>query len=431
MSDSNTRTEAHAQDPQEKRTAADEPDRGIPDATGGYETSAGPLSQTPGGPDGNTDSGSADLKSATLANGKGGHNASLTNRRAVRIGGLSAVLRVRVLALSLVLAGLLVALFALDIAMGDFNIPIAKVLDVLGGGGTRAQRFVIMDSRLPRALTAIVAGAALGLAGAVAQSILHNPLASPDMLGITSGASCGAVAVIVGAGGAVTGTVASVGVPLAALTGGLVTAVLIYVLAWRRSVSGDSGVMGFRLVLIGIGVNAALLSVVSWLLTRATLTDAAHAQQWLTGSLNNADWSTLVPATIGLAVALLVIAGSARALAAMRFGADTTRVLGVRIQTQQAILLGAAVTCTALATAAVGPLGFVGLAAPQIARRLLRTPGEPILASALTGAIAVVGADLAARTVFPVDLPVGVVTAALGGPFLLYLLVRANRKATL
>ncbi|WP_245663295.1 FecCD family ABC transporter permease [Nocardia inohanensis] len=341
------------------------------------------------------------------------------------------MLRVRVLLVSVVLAAILVGLLALDIAVGDFRIPIAKVLDVLGGGGTRAQRFVIMDSRLPRALTAVVAGAALGLAGAVAQSILHNPLASPDMLGITSGASCGAVAVIVGAGGVATGTVASVGVPLAALTGGLLTAVLIYLLAWRRSVSGDSGVMGFRLVLIGIGVNAALLSVVSWLLTRATLTDAAHAQQWLTGSLNGADWSTLVPAAIGLAVALAVIAGSARALAAMRFGADTTRVLGVRIQTQQAILLGAAVTCTALATAAVGPLGFVGLAAPQIARRLLRTPGEPILASALTGAIAVVGADLLARTVFPVDLPVGVVTAACGGPFLLYLLVRANRKATL
>ncbi|MEV6772270.1 iron chelate uptake ABC transporter family permease subunit [Nocardia sp. NPDC051030] len=354
-----------------------------------------------------------------------------TVRPAVRVGGFSAVLRISALLTVIGLVALLLGLFALDIAMGEFRIPLGRVLDVLGGGGTRAQRFVIMDSRLPRALTAVVVGAALGLAGAVTQSILHNPLASPDILGITSGASVGAVAVLVGVGGASTGVAAALGVSFAALAGGLLTAVLIYVLAWGRTATGDSGVMGFRLVLIGIGVNAALLSVVSWLLTRATLTDAAHAQQWLTGSLNTADWSTLVPATIGLVIALAVTAGSARTLATLRFGTDTTRVLGVRIQTQQAILIGAAVVCAALATAAVGPLGFVGLAAPQIARRLLRTPGEPIIASALVGAIAVVGADLIARTVFPLSVPVGVVTAAVGGPFLLFLLVRTNRKATL
>ncbi|MBL1074001.1 iron chelate uptake ABC transporter family permease subunit [Nocardia sp. 2] len=326
---------------------------------------------------------------------------------------------------------ILLGLFALDIAVGEFNIPLSRVLDVLGGGGTRAQRFVVLESRLPRALTAVVVGAALGLAGAVAQSILHNPLASPDMLGITAGASVGAVAVIVGGGGAVTGVVASLGVPLAALTGGLLTAVLIYVLAWGRGASGDAGVMGFRLVLIGIGLNALLLAVVTWLIARASLMDASLAQQWVTGSLNAADWSTLVPAAIGLGLALAVAAGSARTLAALRLGTDTVRVLGVRMQTQQAILLGAACAATALAVATVGPLAFIGLAAPQIARRLLRTPGEPVIGSALVGAIAVLGADLISRTVFPIDVPVGVVTAACGGPFLLYLLVRANRKATL
>ncbi|MEC3956002.1 iron chelate uptake ABC transporter family permease subunit [Nocardia sp. CDC153] len=353
-----------------------------------------------------------------------------TVRPAVRVGGFSAVLRIGALLTVFAMIAVLFGLFALDIAVGEFRIPVGKVLDVLGGGGTRAQRFVIMDSRLPRALTAVVVGAALGLAGAVTQSILRNPLASPDLLGITPGASCGAVAVLVGMGGVATGTGAVLGLSAAALLGGLLTAVLIYLLAWGRTATGDGGVMGFRLVLIGIGVNAALLSVVNWLLTRATLTDAAHAQQWLTGSLNAADWSTLIPASIGLGLALLVTAGSARTLATLRFGTDTTRILGVRIQTQQAILIAAAVSCAALATAAVGPMGFVGLAAPQIARRLLRTAGEPLIASALVGAIAVVGADLLARTAFPVSLPVGVVTAAVGGPFLLYLLVRTNRKAT-
>ncbi|GAB2530268.1 iron chelate uptake ABC transporter family permease subunit [Nocardia heshunensis] len=366
----------------------------------------------------------------TMANPSGTTD-SIVGRRVVRVAGFSAQVRIGALVAVIVLAALLFGLFALDIAVGEFHIPLGRVLDVLGGGGTRAQRFVIMDSRLPRALTAVVVGAALGLAGAVTQSILHNPLASPDLLGITSGASCGAVAVIVGMGGIGTGTAAALGVSAAALAGGLLTAVLIYLLAWGRTTTGDSGVMGFRLVLIGVGVNAALLSVVSWLLTRATLTDASHAQQWLTGSLNAADWSALIPAALGLGVALLVTVMSSRSLAALRFGTDTTRMLGVRIQTQQAILLAAAVGCAALATAAVGPLGFVGLAAPQIARRLLRTPGEPLVASALVGAIAVVGADLLARTVFPVSLPVGVVTAAVGGPFLLFLLVRTNRKATL
>lgn len=341
------------------------------------------------------------------------------------------VLRVSSLLIIAVLIAIMFGLFALDLAIGDFHIPLGRVLDVLGGGGSRAQRFIILDSRLPRALTALVVGAALGLAGAITQSILHNPLASPDLLGITAGASAGAVAVLVGAGGVASGALASVGVPLAALFGGLLTAVVIYLLAWKRTTTGDSGVMGFRLVLIGIGVNAALLAVVSWLLTKATLSDAAHAQHWLTGSLDKSDWSTLRPAALALAVVLVVAAGSARTLAAMRFGSDTTRVLGVRIQTQQGILLAAAVAAAALATAAVGPLGFVGLAAPQIARRLLRTPGEPIIASALVGAIAVVGADVASRTVFPIDLPVGVVTSAVGGPFLIYLLVRTNRKATL
>lgn len=327
------------------------------------------------------------------------------------------------------LLAVLLALFALDIATGEYQIPLSRVVDVLTGGGSRAQRFVILENRLPRALTAVVVGAALGLAGAIAQSILHNPLASPDILGITSGASAAAVALITLSGA--TGAVATVGIPLAALIGGLLTAVLIYLLAWGRTTTGERGVMGFRLVLIGIGVNAALVSVISWLLARATHMDAAHAQLWITGSLNESQWSTLIPAALGLALALAVAAMSARTLAALRFGSDTTRVLGVRIQAQQALLLAAAVGAAALATAAVGPIAFVGLAAPQIARRLLRSPGEPIVASALTGSVLVVGADLASRTVFPVDLPVGVVTAAFGGPFLLALLVRTNRKATL
>lgn len=352
-------------------------------------------------------------------------------RPALRLGPISMVLRPAMALIVLTLATTVLTLFCLDIAFGDTHIPIGRVLDVLSGGGTRSQRFIVLESRLPRALTAVVVGAALGIAGAITQSILHNPLAAPDTLGITTGSSLGAVAVLVGTGGATTGLGASVGTPLAALAGGLLTAIVIYLLAWGRSGTGDRGVTPMRLVLIGIGVNALSLSGISFLLTRASLQDAARAQLWLNGSLNSTDRTELGPAALALAVVVVIALGSARTLAALRLGTDTTRVLGVRMQTQQTLLIGAAVVAASVATAAVGPVTFVALAAPQIARRLLRTPGEPLIGSALIGAVLVVGADAASRTLFPVDLPLGVVTAAFGGPFLLYLLVRMNRKATL
>lgn len=352
-------------------------------------------------------------------------------RPALRVGPVSTVLRPRMILIVAVLIALALALLCLDVAVGESHLPLGRVLDVLTGGGTKAQRFIVLQSRLPRALTALVVGLALGLAGAVTQSILHNPLAAPDMLGITSGASLGAVAVLVGTGGASTGLAASVGAPVAALAGGLLTAVAIYLLAWGRTATGAYGATGLRLVLIGVGVNALLTAGISWLLTRASLADAQRMQLWLNGSLNAADNARLGPAAIAAGIAALVALACARTLAALRLGSDTTRALGVRIQTQQAVLIGAAVVAASVATAAVGPVGFVALAAPQIARRLLRTPGEPLVGAAVTGAILVVGADVASRTAFPVDLPLGVVTAAFGGPFLLYLLVRMNRKATL
>jgi iron complex transport system permease protein len=185
------------------------------------------------------------------------------------------------------------------------------------------------------------------------------------------------------------------------------------------------------LVLIGIGINATLTSGIGWLLSRITLDDAGRAQLWLSGSLNGADWTRAAPAAAGLGLVLIIAAGSSRNLAALRFDPDTARALGVRLPVQQGLLLGAAVVAAALSTAAVGPLAFVALAAPQVARRLLRSAGEPILGSALTGALVVTGGDVLTNTVLPVGLPVGLVTAALGAPMLLWLLVRTNRKATL
>jgi iron-siderophore transport system permease protein len=328
-------------------------------------------------------------------------------------------------AVSALLVTLLLVLACVDIAVGEFAIPLGDVVEVLAGGGTKSQHFIVTELRMPRVATAILVGAALGMAGAITQSILRNSLASPDMLGITSGASVAAVALIVsGGGGSVTGALASVGLPVAALIGALATAVVIYLLAWR------GGVEGYRLVLIGIGINAFLVAVVSWLLISGRIMDVSKAQVWLNGSLAESDWSRVVPLGVCFAVIAAAVLVSARTLGALRFGDDTVRSLGVGLQSRQGLLLLAAVVLAAVATAAAGPVIFVALAAPQIGRMMLRSEGEPLIGSALTGAILVVGSDVIARTVLPIELPVGVVTAAFGGPFLLYLLIRTNRKAT-
>ncbi|SNT07978.1 iron complex transport system permease protein [Rhodococcoides kyotonense] len=350
---------------------------------------------------------------------------TVPSRPAFRAGPVSLVRRPFMVIVNLVLIGALFLVVCVNIGRGDFPLSIAQVIDVLFGGGSRIDRFIVMDLRLPRSLTGLLVGMALGMSGAVTQSISRNSLASPDILGITSGASAAAVALIVlGGGGSFVGLLATLGLPLAALVGGVVTAVLIYTLAWKR------GVEGFRLILVGIAINAMLVAAIGWLLISADINDVSRAQLWLNGSLNGADWSKVWPVAIAVVVVGTITIVSTFTLGALRLGDDNARSLGVRLQSGQASLLLASVALAAIATAAAGPIGFVALAAPQIALRLLRTPGPPIIASAILGGLLVVGSDLIARTILPVELPVGIVTSALGGPFLLYLLVRSNRKVS-
>lgn len=346
-------------------------------------------------------------------------------RPSFRLGPISLVRRPLMVLATALLAAALVLVMCVNIGRGDFPLSIAQVLDVLLGGGTRIERFIVMDLRLPRSLTGLLVGAALGISGAITQSISRNALASPDILGITAGSSAAAVALIVlGGGSSFSGLLATLGLPLAALIGGVLTAIAIYTLAWRK------GVDGFRLILVGIAVNAMLTAVIGWLLISADINDVSRAQVWLNGSLNGADWTSVWP----VAIAVVLVGGGTVAatftLGALRLGDDNARSLGVRLQHSQAMMLLSAVALAAIATAAAGPIGFVALAAPQIALRVLRTPGPPIIASALLGGLLVVASDLIARTILPVELPVGIVTSALGGPFLLYLLVRSNRKAS-
>ncbi|MFF4212238.1 FecCD family ABC transporter permease [Streptomyces sp. NPDC001796] len=330
-------------------------------------------------------------------------------------GGLS--LRLDVRALVVVALLLLVALTGsvLLIGTGDFPIPAGDVLRTLAGDGKPGQEFIVTELRLPRVLVGLLVGASLGLGGALFQSLSRNPLGSPDVLGLNQGATAGALVMIVLFSGSATQ------VALGALAGGLVTGAAIYLLAWKQ------GVHGYRLVLVGIGVSAIMTAVNGFLLTKADMVDAARAVVWMTGSLNGRDWDQVRPLFALCAVLVPLVLGNARGLRMMEMGDDVSCALGVRVERVRLLLMVSAVLLTAGATAAAGPVGFVALTAPQLARRLTRS-GPNLVPSMVMGATLLIVADWASQRLFGADqLPVGVVTGVLGGAYLLWLLVTERR----
>ncbi|MBQ1091983.1 iron chelate uptake ABC transporter family permease subunit [Streptomyces sp. B93] len=332
-------------------------------------------------------------------------------------GGFS--VRVDVRAVTVVVL-LLVAAFAASVVLigtGDFEMSSGDVVKTLFGGGNAMQEFVVNQLRLPRVLVGLLVGAALGLGGALFQAISRNPLGSPDVLGLGQGATAGALTVIVLMSGDATE------VTVGALVGGLATGLAIYVLAWKR------GVHGYRLVLVGIGVSAIVTAVNGYLLTKADLVDASRAVVWMTGSLNGRGWDQVWPLLVLCAVLVPLVLAGGRGLRMMEMGDDVSYALGVRVERLRMLLLVAAVLLVATATAAAGPVSFVALTAPQLARRLTRTPGPNLVPSVCMGAALLVTADWASQRLFGADqLPVGVVTGVLGGVYLLWLLV-TERKA--
>jgi iron complex transport system permease protein len=305
------------------------------------------------------------------------------------------------------------------VAVGDYPMPLPDVLATLAGEGTLVTYDVVVRNRLPRALVGLLVGAALGLSGTVFQRLARNPLVSPDVIGINAGASAGAVIMIVvlGAG--------SVAIVAGALTGAAAAAVLVYAVAYR------GGFSGYRLVLVGIGVTALMNAAASFLLTRSDRNEALRAAIWLVGSVAGRSW----PDVLVVAVALVAFAPPvlllARQLQLLELGDELARGLGGQVDRARPALLVCAVGLAALATAAAGPVAFVALVAPQIVRRMLDTGSAGLLPASGVGALVVAAADLGARRLFsPYELPVGVLTAAVGAPVLLYLLVRANKIGT-
>ena len=306
----------------------------------------------------------------------------------------------------------------MSIALGEFAVPPLDVVAALVGASDQATRFVVVDLRLPRALTGLLAGAALGVAGAVFQDVTRNPLVAPDIVGIAGGASLAAIALLVL--GPSTGTLS---VPLAALAGALVSGALLYGLAWRR------GVQGYRLVLVGIGVAAFAQAGISYVLTEGRIFEVARAWVWLVGSLNGRGWEHVWPLAVALGVLLPLLLALSRRVDVLQFGDEVARSLGVGVERTRLLMLGTAVLLTGMAVSSAGPIGFVAFVSPHIARRLTHSVSTQslLLASAGFGALLVLVADLAGRLLLsPHEIPVGIVTSILAAPYFLFLLRRTT-----
>lgn len=291
----------------------------------------------------------------------------------------------------------------------------AEVLRVVLGETVPGASFTVGELRLPRVVLGLLVGFAYGAAGATFQTMLRNPLASPDVIGISAGASAAAVVGIVLLG------LDGPAVSFLALGGALATAAAIALLAHR------GGFAGIRFILIGIGVAAMLHSVISYALSRAAEWDVQAAMQWIAGSLNGATWERVAPLALACAALLPALLLCARDLSALRLGTDAAASLGVRTGFARTVLVLAAVGLLAFATAGSGPVAFVAFMAGPIAARLVGPGGSILLPAGLTGSLIVLVSDLVGQFLLPGTYPVGVVTGVLGAPYLILLLIRLNR----
>lgn len=320
----------------------------------------------------------------------------------------------RRLAIAVLLGGL-VAGFAVTLMLGQSFTPPGDVVRVLLGEEVPGASFIVGRLRLPRATLSIAAGLSFGLAGAAFQTMLRNTLASPDIIGISYSASAAAVV------GIVFFNLRGTAVSTVAIGVSLVVAAIIYLLAFK------GGVNGTRLILVGIGIAALLESVVAYTLMQAGEWNMQEAIRWLSGSVNGANWAQIVPLLIALPVAGAVLLSRSRDLETLRMGDDAAAALGVRVTVTRMVVLVAATVLVAFATAAAGPISFVAFLAGPIAIRLAGRRGSPLIPAALTGAVLVLISDYIGQFWLPSRYPVGVITGALGAPFLIYLIVRSNR----
>lgn len=341
----------------------------------------------------------------------------VADRWHVRLGGASLVWSRRTAAVTVAAAAAAVVMGLVSLALGDYTLTVPEVLAALGDPDAGLARTVVVEWRLPRAVAAAAFGAALAVSGAIFQTMTRNPLASPDIIGLSHGSMTGMLVALVFFGGhwAVHMT--------GALAGGIGAAILIYVLSYR------AGLQGFRFIIVGIGVSAMLAAANTWFLLKADLETAMTASAWGAGTLNRIQPDVLAPVLAVIAVVLVAVLALVPVLRQMDLGDDVAAVTGVRLNRARLLLIVAAVALVAAVTVVAGPISFVALAAPQIARRLCASPTVPLTAAGGVGALMLLVSDAIAQHVIPLTVPVGVVTVTLGGAYLIWLLSREIRRS--
>lgn len=331
------------------------------------------------------------------------------------IRGRKARRRRRVMVTSLLAVSIVVLFFA-SLMFGDTSYGLVQVVRVMAGEDVPKASFTVGELRCPRAGLAVFAGIAFGMAGVTFQTMLRNPLASPDVIGVSAGASAAAVV------GIVMFSLSETLVSLLALGGALLTALVMSLVA------NKGGFAGSRLILVGIGFAAMLRSIVTYVLSLAAAWDLQAATRWLTGSLNGATWQRVMPLAIVCFGFGLLLVLFERNLHVLRLGDDSAASLGVSVKLARLLQMLGAVVLLAFATAASGPIAFVSFMAGPIAVRLVGPGGNLLVPSALVGAVLVLASDFLGQTAFEHRYPVGVITGVLGAPYLIFLLIRTNRS---
>jgi iron complex transport system permease protein len=313
----------------------------------------------------------------------------------------------------------------LSAGSGEFPLSPSKVVAALFGYGDEFDRTILVDFRLPRIMMALFVGMALAVSGAILQGITKNPLASPDLIGVTAGASFAVVLFLTlfsDENNAL--TVSIQWLPLFAFLGATITALVVFLLSWKN------GIAPFRLLLIGIAVAAFMQAGTTVWILMGPIYQASQATIWTTGSIYGANWSQIY---VIMPWALLLIAISLlmrRQMNILELGDDIATGVGSRVQLNRVLLLLLSTGLTGVAVAFAGGIGFVGLLAPHIARRIVGPKFQSmVLFSAGIGALLVLIADWIARVAFaPVEVPAGVWTAAVGAPYFIFLLLTERKK---
>jgi iron complex transport system permease protein len=327
----------------------------------------------------------------------------------------------RVPLMLLCLAVIIAIAMVINVGRGEYPIsPLDIIKTILGiDTGNPDHAFVIHNLRLPRTLVAFMVGVALAISGTIFQGLTRNPLADPGIIGINAGASLAAVTVIILFPAAPIYTL-----PLSAFTGALLMAMLIYSLAWNN---GSSPIL---LILMGVGLSAIASAFTSLMITFGEIYSVSDALVWLAGSVYGRTWEQVFSFLPWLIVFVPMALTLARHLNALNLGDDVAKGLGSRVEWQRGLLVLVGVALAGAGVATAGMIGFVGLIAPHLGRQLVGTNHEGLIpTSALLGGVIVVAADLLGRTLFaPIEIPCGVVTAAIGAPYFLYLLIRNRKK---